>query len=62
MVSKRPVDEWTHRQAIQIVAQLPDDTEAALAVLERARELLVAWGTVDNVEHIRPTLVTGRPA
>ena len=59
---KRPVDEWTHRQAIQIVAQLPDDTEAALAVLERARELLVCWDRVDDAERPRPTLVTGRPA
>jgi hypothetical protein len=33
---KRTIDAWTHRQAIQ-VAQLPDDTEAALAVLDRAR-------------------------
>ncbi len=32
---KRTVDSWTHRQAIQLVAQLPDDTEAALAVLDR---------------------------
>jgi hypothetical protein len=40
---KRTVDAWTHRQAIQLVAQLPDDTEAALAVLDRARQLLVYW-------------------
>ena len=40
---KRTVDSWTHRQAIQLVAQLPDDTEAALAVLERARQLLTCW-------------------
>lgn len=49
----RPVDPWTHRQAIQIVAQLPDDTDTALTVLERARELLLAWQTAENVE--RPT-------
>jgi hypothetical protein len=40
---KRTVDSWTHRQAIQVVAQLPDDTEAALAVLDRARQLLTCW-------------------
>ena len=36
-------DPWTHRQAIQVVAIIPDDTDAALAVLDRARELLVCW-------------------
>ena len=40
---KRTIDSWTHRQAIQVVATLPDDTEAALAVLERARQLLTCW-------------------
>ena len=40
---ERTIDAWTHRQAIQLVAQLPDDTEAALAVLDRARQLLVYW-------------------
>jgi hypothetical protein len=42
--SRRGVtDAWTHRQAIQVVAMLPDDTEAALAVLDRARQLLLCW-------------------
>jgi hypothetical protein len=51
------VDSWTHRQAIQIVAQLPDDTDTALAVLARARELLVCWGEREEVERPRPALV-----
>jgi hypothetical protein len=51
------VDQWTHRQAINIVAQLPDDTEAALAVLERARELLIAWDGANEVKGPKPILV-----
>ena len=43
MKTEKRVDSWTHRQAIQVVAQLPDDTEAALAVLDRARQLLTCW-------------------
>ena len=43
MRTEKRVDSWTHRQAIQVVATLPDDTEAALAVLDRARQLLVYW-------------------
>lgn len=34
---------WRKRQAIQIAAQLPEDQEAALAVLEYARGLVVGF-------------------
>jgi hypothetical protein len=54
---KGKVDAWTHRQAIQIVAQLPDDTDTALAVLARARELLVCWGEREEPKELRPALV-----
>ena len=33
-------DAWQRRHAIQIVAQLPEKTDDALAVLEFARELV----------------------
>lgn len=54
-------DEWTHRQAIQIVAQLPDDSAAALAVLDRARELLICWNRRFEAEErpLKPVLVKG---
>ena len=32
---------WRKRQAVQIAAQLPEDKEAALAVLEYARSLVL---------------------
>jgi hypothetical protein len=59
MTASRPpkVDHWMHRQAIQIVAQLPDDPEVALAVLTRARELLVCWEDRVAPQDLRPTLV-----
>lgn len=34
---------WLKRQAIQIAAQLPEDREAALRVLEYARELVTEF-------------------
>ena len=54
-------DQWMHRQAIQLVAQLPDDTAAALAVLDRARELLVCWDALapPQATPVRPVLVKG---
>ena len=57
----RKTDQWTHRQAIQMVAQLPDDMEAALAVLERARQLLLCWdGFAELLERPqKPILVKG---
>lgn len=33
-------DKWLKRQAIQIAAQLPDNSEDALAILEYAVELI----------------------
>jgi hypothetical protein len=53
---KRTTDAWTHRQAIQVVAQLPDDSEAALAVLDRARQLLLCWDQMPEPVS-RPVLV-----
>ena len=50
------VDQSIHRMAIQIVAQLPDDTEKALAVLNRARELLECWGS-----RLEPTRKPAKP-
>lgn len=35
--------QWTHRQALQIIGQLPDDLTEAIAVLDRARFLLESW-------------------
>lgn len=35
--------QWTHRQALQIIEQLPDNTAAAIAVLDRAKALLEMW-------------------
>jgi hypothetical protein len=36
-------DRWLRREAIQIVAQLPDDESQALMVLEYARQLVVGF-------------------
>lgn len=36
-------DRWIRLEAIQIVAQLPDDTRQALAVLAQARKLVVGY-------------------
>jgi hypothetical protein len=56
-------DAWTHRQAIQIVAQLPDDEDAALAVLERAKELLTCWRErAQKLSPIGESWVRPRPA
>ena len=41
-------DQWTHRQALQVLAQLPDDQQEALAVLDRARALLEMWSIGDD--------------
>jgi hypothetical protein len=53
---KRTVDACIHREAIQMVAMLPDGTEAALAGLDRARQLLVYWDQMPEPV-TRPTLV-----
>lgn len=37
---KKVDHNWRRRHAIQIVAQLPEDTEDALMVLELAKELV----------------------
>lgn len=34
---------WQKRQAVHIVAQLPENIEDALAVLEYARDLVASW-------------------
>lgn len=36
-------DQWTHRQALQLVAMLPDDLVQATAILDRAKYLLDCW-------------------
>jgi hypothetical protein len=36
-------DQWTHRQALHLIALLPDDQQQAIAILERARFLLSCW-------------------
>jgi hypothetical protein len=36
-------DRWLRREAIQIVAQLPDDESQALMVLEYARQLVIGF-------------------
>lgn len=63
--SRSDADQWTHRQAIQVIGLLPDNQDQALAILERARFLLKCWDLQpedfdrSNVERIRPKLVTG---
>lgn len=47
-------DEFLKRAACSIVAQLPDDAEDAIAVLNYAREILLnlgseGWGTANAV-------------
>lgn len=37
---KEARERWEKRQAVQIIGQLPEDPEAAMRVLEFARELL----------------------
>ncbi len=41
--SDLPGRQTTHRLALQVVAALPDDMAAALAVLDRAKFLLECW-------------------
>lgn len=52
-----PDTSWRRRQAVQIVAQLPESPEDALAVLELAK-LLVQSFLLES----QPTLVLDRPA
>ena len=53
------IDRWTNHQAIQIVAMLPEDTEKALAILDRARWLLICWNceAPTPIRAIAPVLV-----
>jgi hypothetical protein len=48
---------WRRRQAVQIVAQLPDSPEDALAVLEFAKMLVQGF-----LMEAQPTLVLERTA
>jgi hypothetical protein len=50
-------ENWRRRQAVQIVAQLPEDPEDALAVLELARSLVESFLIVPQ-----PTLALDRAA
>lgn len=49
---------WRKRHAIQIVAQLPENVEDALAVLAHARDLVTAFLATDAEE--REERVEGR--
>lgn len=51
-----PDTSWRRRQAVQIVAQLPENPEDALAVLDLAK-LLVQSFLLES----QPTLVLDRP-
>ena len=60
--TKKQDPQWVHRQALQIAGLLPDDTDHALAVLDRARFLLQSWSfgvesEPERVQAIRPKLV-----
>lgn len=39
---------WEKRQAIQLVAQLPEDREGALRVLEYAKQLVIDFWTAEG--------------
>ena len=53
-------NSWRRRHAIQIVAQLPEGTEDALAVLELARELVE--GFLQGNQARAPLAVVAFPA
>lgn len=55
--------QTTHRVALQIAGMLPDDTEEALAVLDRARFLLESWrvGFAEEQAQLDRTVTVLRP-
>jgi|DEB3_MinimDraft_2_1074329.scaffolds.fasta_scaffold45894_2 hypothetical protein len=49
--------KWQRRQAIQIAAQLPEDTKDALQVLELAKEIVEGfWEDQERERVVRPSL------
>jgi hypothetical protein len=44
-----PEDQaWRRRQALQLAAQLPDNTDDALAIVDLTRKLVVSWLCADQ--------------
>lgn len=53
---RRESEQWLRRQALNIVAQLPDDPEAALAILSRAETFIRGFLQEPGRAPTRPAL------
>jgi hypothetical protein len=51
------IEQWRRRHALTLASQLPDGQDDALAVLECARELVVAFMQADVPEPVKASVV-----
>lgn len=60
-IERRDCEQWLRRQALNIVTQLPDDPETALAILARAETFIRGFLQEPGRAPGRPTLRVIQP-